>query len=569
MIGRTDLIKKVAERSGISPEISNYFFEVFINRLSSRLKTGEVLQFSDDGYFQKRNCRVAVEKSADKPTGGSLLVTLILFSSEPEIVIEPKEFYFFKVTDLKTLWEDDQDFLYSIDAGDFSPYLNRSQLINSFATKAEVIISGLNKHYSVFEEELIIPFSLNFSSKDSTESKLLFDSHNLYGQKANGKVSDKKAGDSESPDEEPKDSTLPWSFGKKFYDKKTDQPSAKDVKKKNEADLEKESDSLSKIINKRIDSGKNIDAEDALDAAIEESDIEENISKFREFQPVKSRLAADERNKLTSEEQAKLRSHKADIPPQNLAGGISKNVQKFTEVKSKTETYHLQNDIKKLKKKNKIPDVPLSRTPEFGKSYREFSNNRNLIPVIMILAVILIAVAVVYIYFIKDNDEEIIPEKMIVTVSPPPNVKIIERDYELAVTYPYPKVENEIPIEGINPDVFSTQKITEEKPVKTEQKPVIEKKEETKTEVKPITVPEVKEEKKSRIFLFNSYYVVYMGTYSSYASADREAEKFFDEGYNAFIETEEIPGKPTKYKLNVGDFTSEQFAREFESKYFK
>jgi hypothetical protein len=51
--------------------------------------------------------------------------------------------------------------------------------------------------------------------------------------------------------------------------------------------------------------------------------------------------------------------------------------------------------------------------------------------------------------------------------------------------------------------------------------------------------------------------------------ADREAEKYFNEGYNAFVEVEEIPGKPTKYKLNVGDFTSEQFAREFESKYLK
>ena len=81
--------------------------------------------------------------------------------------------------------------------------------------------------------------------------------------------------------------------------------------------------------------------------------------------------------------------------------------------------------------------------------------------------------------------------------------------------------------------------------------------------------PKVTEQKSSRIFIYNNYYVVFVGSYSSYTAADRAAEKYFDEGYNAFIEVEEIPGKPTKYNLNVGDFTSEEFARQFQEKYIK
>ena len=40
-------------------------------------------------------------------------------------------------------------------------------------------------------------------------------------------------------------------------------------------------------------------------------------------------------------------------------------------------------------------------------------------------------------------------------------------------------------------------------------------------------------------------------------------------GYNAFIEVIESRGRGREYKLNVGDFTSEEFARQFEEKYIK
>ena len=111
MIGRADLIKRVAERSAISPENSSYFFEVFINRLSSRLRPGEATQFFHDGFFHKRNCRFPVDKMKDKPAGGSLLAPLILFSEQAEFTVDPKYFYTFKIPDLKILWEKDSELL--------------------------------------------------------------------------------------------------------------------------------------------------------------------------------------------------------------------------------------------------------------------------------------------------------------------------------------------------------------------------------------------------------------------------------------------------------------------------
>jgi hypothetical protein len=388
----------------------------------------------------------------------------------------------------------------------------------------------------------------------------------------------------ENPSEE---TTLPWSFGKKFYDKKVDHFTPEGLKHKEQQDAEKENAQSLKPLHKDDLTGKKIDAEEALDAAIEESDIDDTkLAKFREFEPVRSKLSEDERSKLTSDEQNRLRTAQKKLASSTPTP--AKTSQKFTEVKSKTETYHLKNDVKKLKKKKQLPDLhPVDSSDD--RSYKPYRGNRTLLPVVMIISLVIVVAGAIYVYFIKGSTSGRQPDKIIVNVNPPPDVNVIDRDYEYAVTYPYEKVEPEIPVEGINPNVFTPEKKEEVKQTKQQENLIVEKpeevkneeikkeevkkeepkKEETKSEVKPKTENVVEEPKGSRIFLYNNYYIVYVGSYSSYAVADREAEKYFNEGYNAFVEVEEIPGKPTRYKLNVGDFTSEQFAREFESKYLK
>jgi len=585
MIGQDELLKYVAGRCGISPEISNYFFEVFINRLSSRLKTGEVIQFDNLGYFQKRRCRIPAEKTDSKSSEDSHLVPLILFSEDPEIQNDLKTFTYFRIPDIKTLWEDDKDLESSLKAGDFSPLTNRSQLINSFATKAEVIISGLKKNNKFFEEEFVFPFGFKPKFKETADSKSNsgFESIHSGLRKSEDNSEIKKAGkDAEAADGDQKinesaESSLPWNMGNKFYDKKVDQPSPEDLKAKKNEELQSESDNISKQhINETADSDKKIDAEEALDAAIEESEIDKNISRFREFQPVKLRLSSTEISKSKIDEQSRLRLNKErDSYSQS---STSKPVHKFTEVKSKSEVYHLRADIKKIQKKNKLPDDNSINVINTSDSYKSFRENRNFIPLIMLFSIIIIAGAVIYFYLFKEDDLDSKHVNIVKSVNPPADVTVIDRDYEFAVTYPYAKTDKAIPLEGINPNVFSTEQValTKEEPVKQIEKvsePGVEKKVEVKPEVQPKieqkVEPEVIEQKSSRIFLYNNYYVVFVGSYKSYTAAENAAEKYFDEGYNAFIEVEEIPGKPARYNLNVGDFTSEEFARQFQEKYIK
>jgi len=585
MIGQDELLKYVAGRCGISPEISNYFFEVFINRLSSRLKTGEVIQFDNLGYFQKRRCRIPAEKTDSKSSEDSHLVPLILFSEDPEIQNDLKTFTYFRIPDIKTLWEDDKDLESSLKAGDFSPLTNRSQLINSFATKAEVIISGLKKNNKFFEEEFVFPFGFKPKFKESadTKSNSGFESiHSGTIKSDDTPITKKELKDAEVADgnkklNESSESSLPWSMGNKFYDKKVDQPSPEDLKAKKNEELQSESDNISKQhINETADSDKKIDAEEALDAAIEESEIDKEISRFKEFQPVKSPLSSIETSNSNIDEQSKLNLNKKK--DQFSKADTSKPVDKFTEVKSKSEVYHLRSDIKKIQNKNKLPDDNSISIINTSDKYRGYRENRNFIPLIMLFSIIIIAGAVIYFYLFKEDDLDSKPVNIVKSVNPPEDVTVIDRDYEFAVTYPYAKTDKALPVEGINPKVFLTNQAepTKEESIKPAEKviePVVEKKVEVKPEVLPKieqkVEPEVVEQKSSRIFLYNNYYVVFVGSYKSYTAADKAAEKYFDEGYNAFIEVEEIPGKPTRYNLNVGDFTSEEFARQFQEKYIK
>jgi len=63
--------------------------------------------------------------------------------------------------------------------------------------------------------------------------------------------------------------------------------------------------------------------------------------------------------------------------------------------------------------------------------------------------------------------------------------------------------------------------------------------------------------------------VVNVGSFKSEEAADREADKYFGLGYNAIIEVTETREGTRLYRLNVGDFTSEDFARQFQEKYIK
>ena len=549
MFSKEELVKSVAQSCGISPEISTFFFEVFINRLSNHLKPGDLLHFHSFGYFHKRNCRIQLEKAPDSPTAKSYLIQLVLFSEETKIKNDLGAVQFLKIPNLKTLWLDDNDFQKSLNAGDFAPYIDRNQLIKSFATTAEVIIAGLRKDYdSELVEELIIPltFDLNFLIKTGQKTLPLTKSLSNKSSKDNLKNVHKV--------DEPSEESLPWNYGTKFSEKdkvsKTDQHSPNT----------KQSDIREKSI-----------------AAKQETDFrKDQTSRLKDFEPVSSHISSikEDIDPLDDVDTEKFTFRKVkDDESANL-----KVNKKFTEVKSKTEAYRQKGEFGNTKKG--ILDKYSSTKTMVDSQNGIYRERRSFLPFVAFFALIIIAGAFIYIYFIKD-DIFSGSNTNIVNLETASKVNVIERDYEFAVTYPYPKTENRIQVAGFNRDLLVPANVNTE--IKKEIKPestlekvteVKDKPKEGEKNVKPVVeqqpvIQEVKEEKISRIFLYKNFYVVQAGTFKSEEIANREADRYFEMGYNAFIEVVESRNGTMVYNLNVGDFTSEEFAKQFEEKYIK
>ena len=577
MISKDELVKVVAQSCGISVDISEFFFEVFINRLSNKLKPGDLLHFHNHGYFHKRNCRIQLGKSQDSPTAKSYLIQLILFSEEQKVSNDLSAVHFLKIANLKTLWVDDRDFQRSLAAGDFAPHTDRNQLIKSFATKAEVIIAGLRKDYdNELIEELIIPltFDLNFLLKTSQKNKAInkttadkktdAEDKGKIQEAKEIKVPEKSVRPSDKKEtKETSGKALPWNYGNKFLEKDKKEKQ-EELKTNAESDSTKDQSS---VLKKEIELRK------------------EKESQLKDFEPVASRITTD----------------KDEINPRKVADTVKFSVSKqseidsdnesesqsFTEVKSKTEAFRYHPEYGK-NKKGYIDKYSLNRVDRDSRG-RAFGERRNFLPSVFIFAFVVIAGLVVYLYFIKSDKKVDGTVKVVHTVTPLTSENIIDREYEFAVTYPYPKKENTDQITGYNKDIFFVKDVIPEfkkeiKPEvipveksKTKSEPVVEKKIEPVKEnttgstiqENKVEVPETKKEPSNRIFLYRNFYVVYVGTFKSEDIANREADRYFDLGYNAIIEEVESRGRGREYKLSVGDFTSEEFARQFEEKYIK
>lgn len=554
MISKEELIRIVAQSCGVSPEISTFFFEVFINRLSNHLKPGDLLHFHSFGYFHKRNCRIQLEKAPDSPTAKSYLIQLVLFSEEPKIKNDLGAVQFLKIPNLKTLWLDDTDFQNSLNAGDFAPHIDRNQLIKSFATTAEVIIAGLRKDYdSESVEELIIPltFDLNFLIK--TGQKTLPLTKSVTSKSSNDNLKNVKKA------EESSDEGLPWNYGTKFSEK----------------------DKISQTDKHNLNTKQSDIREKTIPAKQETDFRKDQVSRLKDFEPVTSHLSAtkEDFDPLEDVETVKF-SVKKTKDDDTAKLNVNK---KFTEVKSKTESYRQKGDFRKTHKG--IIDKYSSNKAMGDSQDKVYRERRSFLPFISVFALIVIAGIVIYIYFIKDHVVGGSNTNIVNNLKPASSVNVIERDYEFAVTYPYPKTENRIQVSGFNRDLFL---VAEVKPdIKIEKKPEIkpesktekitgvndnpseEKKNETPVVEEKTVTPEIKEDKVSRIFLYKNFYVVHAGTFKSEEVANREADRYFDMGYNAFIEVVESSSGTTVYSLNIGDFTSEEFARQFQEKYIK
>jgi cell division septation protein DedD/nucleoid DNA-binding protein len=221
--------------------------------------------------------------------------------------------------------------------------------------------------------------------------------------------------------------------------------------------------------------------------------------------------------------------------------------------------------------------IELEQTSEQQAEYFEPTKKKNLIPFIVFpLLVIGLSVALYwYLEFYKKS--EVTPKSIQITLKTE-NAKIVQRNFDIPVTYPYlPKVKETTISETIdsknevqNTPLEKTEVIKDEQ-VKLEEKKV-------EKEIPKQTVTETKEPVKqviptgtplnvgNNIYKYDSYFVVQVAAFRSSSISENEAGKYRNKGYNSFVEAAEIPERGTWYRVRVGNFNNKEEAQIFANK---
>ena len=217
--------------------------------------------------------------------------------------------------------------------------------------------------------------------------------------------------------------------------------------------------------------------------------------------------------------------------------------------------------------------IVLEKVEDNSDDYFEPEKKKNLTPFLIFPLIVIGLSLLLYWYLDHYKKNEVILKTPQITMKSN-NAKVIQREFDIPVTYPYlPKV-NETSISESTPLKTDDQNLVPEKSevVETEQKRPEEKKtSEQYTPVNNRPVNTVTPLGKSlnvgnNIFKYNNFYALQVASFRSSSISENEAGKYRNKGYNAFVEEAEIPGRGTWYRVRVGNFSSKEEAQSFASK---
>jgi len=250
-----------------------------------------------------------------------------------------------------------------------------------------------------------------------------------------------------------------------------------------------------------------------------------------------------------------------------------------TDTASEENSSEIKNEIQKnyMNESSEKDKNDLEDSAEQNAEYFEPVKKKNLIPFIVFpLIVIVLSVALYwYLEFYKKN--EIKPEPVQIVLKSG-DAKIVQRNFDIPVTYPYlPKIiettisETIIPKTEEQNTTLEKNEVIKNEPIKVEEKKAEkdvpkQKVSEIKDPVKQIIPTGTSLNVGDNIYKYGNYFVVQVAAFRSSSISENEAGKYRNKGFNAFVETAEIPERGTWYRVRVGNFSTKEEAQIFANK---
>ncbi|HSR17955.1 MAG TPA: SPOR domain-containing protein [Ignavibacteriaceae bacterium] len=226
-----------------------------------------------------------------------------------------------------------------------------------------------------------------------------------------------------------------------------------------------------------------------------------------------------------------------------LADSDAEEDQELKQEKIISEEDQAQKDLKEY----------ISKIEEIDKQTSHKKRNTTILAVIVFLLFVGIGVFLYYQYIFKKNNP--VPVKSMPVVVK--NVKTIEREFEIPVTYPYSKNENKASLftQPIDSSIIAASQVTSKTitPVQTN---------ETKTAVNP-PEPAKLENLGDYIFRQGNDYIVQISSFETQTRAEAQVSNLKKANYDAYVRTDKRADGKIYYAVMIRGFKSYDQAKTF------
>lgn len=315
----------------------------------------------------------------------------------------------------------------------------------------------------------------------------------------------------------------------------------------------------------------------------EDKQFWENTSKYFEtYIPNKSQgeskeveATASSDNEIINEDHNHSEEIKEDTYPElsEAENESASNLQEETNRNDISDVESIEEDEEAVKEQT-----------EQKAEYYEPVEKKNYLPFIIFPLIVIVLSLALY-WYLEFFQKKEIPVKNVNISLNTANTTVIKRDYDIPVSTPYP-----LQTEGttLNQNAATSEEVVKED-VKKEDVVIneqVDKQPEVKIEKKevkpepPAIIPDLKPLSSTtttltkpkalnvgnNIFKYGDYFVVQVASFRASSISENEAGKYRNKGYNAFVETAEIQGRGTWYRVRVGNFSTKEEAQNFINK---
>ena len=579
---KAEIIRKLAKKVGVPDLDAKIFFEIFLRKMSLHLNPGETIKINNFGYFQIRTGKIN-NTSVGNPA--PLLADLIVFYPPLNEKDESDEILIFNIPDKK---EEEFNVIDSY----FSLSFGKPVIPLEDANKSEYFIpptgNELRRLFDSKAEKLLREGKVveNFSNGDEL---LLMDSEfidpnqmeiNWDGINPNSDSSQKIIVGKEQSKIKESDA-FTWEFGDEL-EKQIEEEALLDTG--NEDNLFVDHDDMKNI---RWDFGENLSTSEEYSQQLPAKDeTQKEPDKFQRVKSVFSDFNIDNKNMdpgdhVSAEDSDLVKSINEEL-----------NEEGFAEIKHYSRNYKFEpGAFEKLDNDVTIPEAkiekneydyeevlnseqlpPLPRVPIKTDRTLGYSKRKGLGIYVIFALIIVICVAVfVYLKFISPyyygSKKETKAKTSAYNIPP----VILERDYEIPVTYPYPKESNIAALfDPIDKSVFDQPENKKNNDSITtnlnhQENTTIPVKQLAKTNKdNNVQAPLVKV--KDFIYKSGDKFLVQISSWSSEKSAFKHASYFKGKGYQTEIEKANLDSG-IWYRVRVMNFHSEKEAEKFYNRY--